>query len=95
MKKSSATKQKIRKAPFVVIFVFLALARSSLLDEIKDRETFKLAVIIFVALLALPLGRITLARPFAFGTIFLIYSTGQKGVIRGFLSSRPLLSISH
>jgi hypothetical protein len=38
----------------------------------------------------LPLGRITLARPFAFGTIFLIYSTGQKGVIRGFLSSLTL-----
>jgi hypothetical protein len=75
---------------FSLVFCYLILVRSGLLAAIKDRETFTMAVIIFIALLGLPFGRISLARPFAFGTLFLIYSVGQKGVIRGFLSSLAL-----
>jgi hypothetical protein len=75
---------------FSLAFCYLILVRCGLLAGIKDRQTFTLAVIIFIALLGSPFGRISLARPFAFGTLFLIYSVGQKGVIRGFLSSLAL-----
>jgi hypothetical protein len=75
---------------FSLAFCYLVLVRSELLSRIKDRQTFTLAVIIFIALLGLPFGRILLARPFAFGTLFLIYSAGQKGVLRGALSSLVL-----
>jgi hypothetical protein len=75
---------------FSLVFCYLILVRSGLLAEVKDRQTFTVAVIIFIAVLGFPFGRISLARPFAFGTLFLIYSVGQKGVLRGFLSSLVL-----
>jgi hypothetical protein len=75
---------------FSLAFCYLVLVRSRFLSGIKDRETFTLAIIIFIALLGLPFARILLSRPFAFGTFFLIYSAGQKGVLRGAFSSLAL-----
>jgi hypothetical protein len=75
---------------FLLVFFYLCLSRSSLLDEIKDRDSFTLVLIILVVFLVFPFGRIMIARPFAFGTFFLIYSAGQKGVLRGALSSLAL-----
>jgi hypothetical protein len=44
-------------------------------------------IILVITILSLPLSRIILARPFAFGTFFIVYSIGQKGFLRGFLAS--------
>jgi hypothetical protein len=70
-----------------LIFFFLVLNRSGICSEVKDRRAFTLAIICVVALLSFPFFRIMIARPFVFGTFFLIYSVGQKGILRGFLSS--------
>jgi hypothetical protein len=75
---------------FSSVFCYLVIQRSGMLGEIKDRVSFTLTVIILVALLVLPLGRISLARLFAFGTFYLIYSADEKGILRGFLSSLVL-----
>ena len=40
-------------------------------------------MIILVFFLWLPLGRMTTIRPFVFGTLYLLYSIGEKGIIRG------------
>ena len=70
---------KILSFLFSLAFCYLVLVRSRLLSGINDRQTFTLAIIIFIALLGLPFARMLLVRPFAFGTLFLIYSAGQKG----------------
>ena len=70
-----------------LIFFFLVLDKSRILSEVKDRHTFTLAIICVVTLLSFSFFRIMIARPFVFGTFFLIYSVGQKGLVRGFLSS--------
>jgi len=75
---------------FSLVFFYLIFKRSSLLDEIKDRDNFTLVLIILVVFLVFSFGRIMIVRPFAFGTFFLIYSVGQKGIARGFLSSLVL-----
>jgi hypothetical protein len=72
---------------FSLIFFFLVLKKSKILNEIKDRNTFTLAIILVVAVLSFPFSRVLLARPFAFGTFFIIYSVGQEGFVRGFLAS--------
>jgi len=72
---------------FSLIFFFLVLKKSKILNEIRDRNAFTLAIILVVAVLSLPFSRVLLARPFAFGTFFLIYSIGQKGFLRGLLAS--------
>lgn len=72
---------------FSIVFLYLVIGRSGLVDEIKDRDTFTLAFIILFTLLVFSFLRITIARPFAFGTFFLLYSTGRKGIARGALSS--------
>lgn len=75
---------------FALGFFYLVLVKSSLLDYTKDRDSFTLVLIILLAFLAFPLSRIVIARPFALGTFFLIYSADQKGIARGFLSSLVL-----
>ena len=72
---------------FSLIFFSLVLDRSGILNEVKDRHSFTLAIIVSVAILTYPFFRIMIARPFAFGTFFLIHSVGQKGIVRGFLSA--------
>jgi hypothetical protein len=72
---------------FSLIFFFLVLDKSGIFKEVKDRHAFTLAIICVVALLSFPFFRIMIARPFVFGTFFLIFSVGQKGIVRGFLSS--------
>lgn len=75
---------------FPLVFFYLVLKRSDILDEIKDKDTFTLTLIILLALLVWPFLRIMIARPFAFGTFFLVYAVGQKGVARGAISSSVL-----
>jgi hypothetical protein len=70
-----------------LIFFFLVLKRSKILNEIRDRNTFTLVIILVVTVLSLPFSRVLLARPFAFGTFFIVYSMGQKGFLRGLLAS--------
>lgn len=75
---------------FLSVFLYLVMVRSGLFEEIKDRDTFTLVLIILIVFLVFPLKRIMIARPFAFGTFFLIYSVGKKGFARGGLSSLAL-----
>ncbi|MEJ2102637.1 MAG: hypothetical protein P8X68_22100 [Desulfobacterales bacterium] len=72
---------------FSLIFFFLVLDRSGIFDEVKGRHAFTLAIICVVALLSFPFFRVMIARPFAFGTFFIIFSIGRKGIVQGFLSS--------
>jgi len=76
---------------FPMVFFYLVLQRSGILEEIKDRDTFTLAGIIIFVFLILSFLRITIIRPFAFGSFFLLYAVGQKGVVRGALSSGILM----
>ena len=76
---------------FSMVFFYLVLQRSGILEEIKDRDTFTLAGIIIFVFLVLSFLRITIIRPFAFGSFFLLYAVGQKGVVRGALSSGILM----
>ena len=72
---------------FSLIFFFLVMDRSGIFDEVKDRHAFTVATICIVALLSFSFSRIMIARPFAFGTFFIIFSIGRKGIVQGFLSS--------
>jgi hypothetical protein len=76
---------------FLSVFLWLVLSRSGIAEEIKDRDTFTVAYIILVLLLTLPFLRIMIIRPFAFGSCFLFYAVGRKGVIRGAASSAALM----
>ena len=72
---------------FSLIFFFLVIKRSKILNEIEDRNTFTMVIILVVGILSFTFFRVILARPFAFGTFFIIYSVDQKGFFRGFLAS--------
>ena len=72
---------------FTLLFFWVVTSRSGILDEIKDQNTFTLAVILLLALLSLPAARVMTLRPFIFGTLYLIYTIGSKGFVRGALSS--------
>ena len=72
---------------FSLIFFFLVLDKSGIFKEVKDRHAFTLAIICVAALLSFSFFRVMIARPFVFGTFFLIFSVGQKGIVKGFLSS--------
>ena len=82
---------KVVSLLFSMVFFYLVLQRSGILEEIKDRDTFTLAGIIIFVLLILSFLRITIIRPFAFGSFFLLYAVGQKGVVRGAVSSGVLM----
>ena len=76
---------------FLVSFLYLVFSRSQVPSAITNREEFTLAYILAALLLALPIQRIMIIRPFAFGSFFIFYSLGQKGFVRGALSSAILI----
>jgi len=75
---------------FSLTFFYLVLERSGILNKIKDRDSFVLVLIILVAFLIFTFGRVIIARPFAFGTFFILYSVNRQGFIRGVVSSGML-----
>jgi len=75
---------------FLISFCWIVLTRSDMLKGIKDRQTFTLGLVLFLTFLTLPLLRVASARPFVFGTFYLVYSSGRRGFIRGILSSLAL-----
>lgn len=81
---------KILPLLFSLTFFYLTLARSEVLQEIKDRDTFILAYILLLLLILAPFKRMMLSRPFSFGTLFVLYAIGQKGILKGLLSSATL-----
>ncbi len=81
---------KVISLLFSAAFFYLVLTRSGILNDIKDRDTFTLVFIIMIVVMADPLKRILIIRPFAFGSFFLFYAVGQKGLARGVLSSAAL-----
>jgi hypothetical protein len=75
---------------FSLAFFYLILARSGILGDIKDRDTFTLAYVILLVLTFHPFFRMLGIRPFAFGALFVVYTIGQKGILKGVLSSATL-----
>lgn len=75
---------------FLFIYFWLVLKRSGLPDAVDDRDGFTLAVMLIILLLVFSTKRISMIRPFAFGTFYLLYSVGQKGAMKGFLASLVL-----
>lgn len=82
----------VKLITFLFIFIFLRLivARSDIDNKIEDLNTLILAIVIITVFLALPIVRLLTIRPFIFGTLFLIYSIGRKGIANGVFSSSVL-----
>jgi hypothetical protein len=74
----------------LVLFVALCLERSRLASQVEDARGLALACAVALVLLAEPLPRIGLIRPFAFGTLYVLYVTRARGALRGALSSALL-----
>jgi len=68
---------------FLCAFLYLVTKRSKIIDQIQDQSSFTVAMIILVFFLWLPLGRMTTIRPFVFGTLYLLYAIGQRGIVKG------------
>jgi len=75
---------------FSFLFFYLIFRRSSILDDIEDQDTFLLVYALLLLFTAMSFRRILCLRPFAFGTFFLLYAIGQKGILKGLLSSAML-----
>jgi hypothetical protein len=73
---------KIIAGIFLCAFLYLATKRSKIIEHIHDQSSFTVAIIL-VFLLGFPLGRMTTIRPFVFGTLYLLYSIGERGIIKG------------
>jgi hypothetical protein len=58
--------------------LWLAVRRSRLLGEIKDGASFLLATLVVLVLLGEALLRFVIARPFALGTLYLLYVGGAR-----------------
>ena len=81
---------KMLSVLFSLVFFCLILTRSGILEDIRDQDSFTLSYIILLLLTIKPFLRISIVRPFAFGTLFLVYAIGQKGILKGLLSSAAL-----
>jgi hypothetical protein len=77
-------------AAFVGALLVLGVRRARLLDHVQDAPRLFLALIIVSVVALMTMQRIALIRPFAFGTLFLIYSVGSKGLVRGALAGAVL-----
>lgn len=75
---------------FSFLFFYLVFRRSGILDNIKDQDTFFIVYALLLLFTAMAFKRILCLRPFAFGTFFLLYAIGQRGILRGLLSSAVL-----
>jgi len=64
----------------------LAVSRSRIREAIEDGPSFAIAMGVLVLVMHQPILRLALVRPFAFGTLFLLYAVGGRGVVRGVLS---------
>jgi hypothetical protein len=81
---------KALSAALMAALVALALARSRLAGAVTDARSLALACGVALLLLALPLSRVALVRPLAFGTLLLVYACGARGFVRGALASAGL-----
>jgi hypothetical protein len=78
----------------LVFTVFVVLiSKSEILSEIKSFQSFILSIICVIFFLALFLSRSMSLRPFIFCTIFLVYSFGQSGYLKGAVSAGALIFI--
>lgn len=84
---------KLLSALFVGAALWLLVRRARIATTIRDGHTFLFAVVVAALALALPLQRMASARPFAFGTLFLVYAVGRTGIVRGFLSAALLVTL--
>jgi hypothetical protein len=76
----------------IVVSVFVVLIlKSKILSEIESFQSLLLSTICVMVFLSLFLSRSMSLRPFIFGTIFLVYSFGQSGYLKGALSAGALI----
>lgn len=78
---------KLLSMLFPALLLFLTLKKSGLLPRIMDKKTFTLVLMLMLFFLGYAFQRSAIARPFIFGSLFLIYSAGRKGFINGCVSS--------
>jgi hypothetical protein len=81
---------KILSFAFSFLFFFLIFQRSGILDDIEDQDSFFLVYVLLLLFTAMSFRRVLSVRPFAFGTFFLLYAVGQRGILKGVLSSAIL-----
>lgn len=81
---------KVLMLIFISAFLYLVVKRSGILEHVKDQASFTLAMIILLFFLFLPLRRVLTIRPFVFGTLYLLYSIGETGIVRGGISATIL-----
>jgi hypothetical protein len=72
------------------VFVPLIL-KSDILSEIESFQSLLLSTICVIFFLSPFLSRSMSLRPFIFGTIFLVYSFGQSGYLKGAVSAGALI----
>jgi hypothetical protein len=72
------------------VFVPLIL-KSDILSGIENFQSLLLSTICVMIFLTLFLSRSMILRPFIFGTIFLVYSFGQSGYLKGAVSAGALI----
>jgi hypothetical protein len=81
---------KILSMIFPALLLCLALKRSGLMARINDKKTSALVLMVMLFFLGYAFQRSAIARPFIFGTLFLLYSIGRRGFIKGVVSSALL-----
>lgn len=84
---------KLLSALLVGVALWLMARRSRIGAAIVDPRTFLLAVVVTALALAMPLQRMASARPFVFGTLFLVYAVGRTGAVHGFLAAALLTAL--
>ena len=84
---------KLLSLLFMVAFVALVIRRGRLAEASRDGRGFLLALGLVLLCLTNSLMRLSLARPFGFGTLFLLYTVGTRGWLRGLLSAAALTAL--
>jgi hypothetical protein len=84
---------KLLSTLWIGAFLWCCTRRARIAARIADARTFLVAVGVTALLLSLPLQRFAAARPFAFGTLFLLYAVGRAGAWRGFASAALLTAL--
>jgi hypothetical protein len=82
---------KLLAIAFVSALLWLTVRRARIPETVRSGGGLLLALGLSAAWLAEPVLRALLVRPFAFGTLLLLYSVGQSGALRGLVSSGAVL----
>ena len=68
------------------MLLWLCVRRARIAEALRTPASLLLGLAMTAAWLAEPVLRQLMARPFAFGTLLLVFAVGQRGAVRGFLA---------